>query len=204
MLKKKTTNLSGRNLKVARKLLFDVIDILEKNSIPYHLEGGTLLGIVRDKDLLPWDHDVDISVPETEVDRIIKLGPELLLKGYKFSKRKSGIEHGPIKKAAYSVMKVKPLFKYLGRIFSRRLFSDFVVLDIFVKMKDEKYTYWQAQGKVMRVDNRYYESFETIDYLGRSLRVPNHYREYLTEKYGDWSIPVKEWNCGEHEGTICS
>lgn len=47
--------LTEKNLKRARKLLFEVVELLEKHNIDYHLEGGPLLGVVRDKDLLPWD-----------------------------------------------------------------------------------------------------------------------------------------------------
>ena len=43
-------------------MLFYFTDFLTKHRINYFLEGGTLLGIVRDGDLLPWDHDVDISI----------------------------------------------------------------------------------------------------------------------------------------------
>ena len=43
-------------------MLFYSTDFLTKHGIKYFLEGGTLLGIVRDGDLLPWDHEVDISI----------------------------------------------------------------------------------------------------------------------------------------------
>lgn len=40
----------------------EVIKIFKKNNIHYWLCHGTLLGIIRDKRLIPWDHDVDIAV----------------------------------------------------------------------------------------------------------------------------------------------
>jgi len=42
-------NLTKRNLKRANKTLFILIDFFEREGIEYFLEGGTLLGIVRDK-----------------------------------------------------------------------------------------------------------------------------------------------------------
>ena len=40
----------------------EIIDLLNKKNIPYYLEGGALLGSVRDADLLPWDNDTDLSI----------------------------------------------------------------------------------------------------------------------------------------------
>lgn len=40
----------------------EVINILNVNKIHYWLCHGTLLGIVRDDELIPWDHDIDIAV----------------------------------------------------------------------------------------------------------------------------------------------
>jgi lipopolysaccharide cholinephosphotransferase len=193
-------SLTSANLTKARKILFTVTSLLDANSIPYHLEGGTLLGIVRDQDLLPWDDDVDISVPFEYAEEILKLKQQLLLKGYRMSTRKSKKDAGPIQAGQYSLFKIKPLVGYYLRWFTPG--SELVVLDLFVKVKNQTHTYWQAKEKVMRVENKFYESFETVDYLGQALKVPNHYREYLTEKYGNWSIPVKEWDCGENELTI--
>ena len=193
-------SLTSSNLSNARKVLFTVTSLLDANNIPYHLEGGTLLGIVRDQELLPWDDDVDISVPLEYAQEILKLKWQLLLKGYRLSTRKSKKDVGPIKVGHYSLFKIKPIVGYYLRWFTPD--SELVVLDLFMKVKDQTHTYWQAKEKVMRVENKFYESFETVDYLGQTLKVPNHYRDYLTEKYGNWSIPVKEWNCGENELTI--
>lgn len=38
------------------------IKLFNKNKINYWLCHGTLLGIIRDKQLIPWDHDIDIAV----------------------------------------------------------------------------------------------------------------------------------------------
>lgn len=202
MVREKKPSLDGKNLKIAREILFDIVNLFEKHQINYHLEGGTLLGIVRDHDLLPWDYDIDISIPESEVSKVSELRLDLLLRGYKFTKRKSQFDFGPIKKDHYSIFKVKPLLRYISHLVFPSALNNLIALDIFVKVADENYTYWQAKGKVMRVSNDYYKSFELVEYMGRQLRVPLNYRQYLTEKYGDWSVPVKEWDCGEHEGTI--
>ncbi len=204
MVERWKPELNEKNIQRARKVLFDVLTLFDKYSVNYHLEGGTLLGIVRDKDLLPWDYDVDVSIPEEEAEKIVAMKRDLLRLGYKLTIRRSAANHGPIAKGAYSIFKIKPLLPYIFQMVNPAYLKHFVVLDIFVKTNDETHTYWQAQGKVMRVEKKFYKSFEEIEYKGKWVRVPNDYKDYLTQKYGDWSVPVKEWKCGENEGTICA
>ena len=47
--------------------LIEIINLLDKNKIIYWLCHGTLLGIVRDKNLIPWDHDIDIAVWDEKI-----------------------------------------------------------------------------------------------------------------------------------------
>lgn len=37
--------------------------ICVKHSIPYYMLGGTMLGAIRHKDIIPWDDDMDFGVP---------------------------------------------------------------------------------------------------------------------------------------------
>jgi len=41
---------------------FEIIKILNDNNIKYWVCHGTLLGIIRDNNLIPWDHDIDIAL----------------------------------------------------------------------------------------------------------------------------------------------
>jgi len=183
-------------------MLFDVVNLFEKKKIIYHLEGGTLLGIVRDNDLLPWDHDVDISIPYNEIEKFLKVKKELYKKGYKISTRRSKSSMPPFNHGDYILFKVKRLIPSIVKLFFPWYKKNYIVLDIFIKKDDGLNCYWQAQNKLMRVENKFYATFETVNYLGINIKVPNLYRDYLTKKYGDWSIPIKEWECGKDEGTI--
>ena len=40
----------------------EIIKILNKFKIKYWICQGTLLGIIRDNQLIPWDHDIDIAI----------------------------------------------------------------------------------------------------------------------------------------------
>ena len=41
---------------------YEIIKILNKFKIKYWICQGTLLGIIRDNQLIPWDHDIDIAI----------------------------------------------------------------------------------------------------------------------------------------------
>ena len=44
--------------------------VFKENDLPYWVTGGTLLGCVRHKGLIPWDDDIDISVMETHEQKL--------------------------------------------------------------------------------------------------------------------------------------
>ena len=47
----------------------ETIDILNQNNVKYWICHGTLLGLIRDKQLIPWDHDIDIAVWSGTISR---------------------------------------------------------------------------------------------------------------------------------------
>lgn len=59
--------------KKASDMLRAVDDICIRNNITYFVMYGTLLGAIRHQGPIPWDYDVDILVPESELERFVSV-----------------------------------------------------------------------------------------------------------------------------------
>ena len=58
--------------KIQLEMLVEIDDFCRKHDIRYMLAFGTLLGAVRHKGFIPWDDDVDISMPLEDMLRFKK------------------------------------------------------------------------------------------------------------------------------------
>ena len=70
-------DLLRRIQKTQLQILIDVANFCDENNICYFLTSGTLLGAVRHKGFIPWDDDIDISMPRKDFERFILLSNKL-------------------------------------------------------------------------------------------------------------------------------
>ena len=182
--------LEGEVLDKALKMLRDTGEILDRCGIHYVLEAGTLLGIVRENRLLPWDNDVDITVTRDYEKKLLRNRWRFWLKGYRFYVRRYKRDVGPFRKGQVRIIRIQ----------TRRLVfvKDISLMDIFVKrLVDDRY-YWTVGVKkaVMKsTPRRFYEESTRMEFDGMEYSVPEDYEGYLEYHYGkDWRTPIKEWN----------
>ena len=173
-----------------KKMLLKTIDILNEKKLKYWLEAGTLLGILRDGDLIPWDYDADLGIPAESADEIMKLRLDFL-PNYLIKRRRVKTPWLP---GDIRVIKVKTPWEKIRQI-------NFHV-DLFCVYPVKNKYRWVDSNALKHVDRKYYDTLSTIEWEGRTINIPNHAEEYLSLRYGNWQIPNQNYNAGLHDGAI--
>jgi phosphorylcholine metabolism protein LicD len=198
--KKHSVSFDSESEKKAIKLLFDVNDILKKSGVDYWIEGGTLLGAIRDGKIIPWDHDLDLGMKYSSDSKMRKMISNLKKQYYVSVKEFKSID-GLWKLGNYRVIKVYPRKK--------QFFKEDLCLDLFVYYLGQlpnqteevyKYVVWDRNAYHKKV---FFDTIEEIEFYGKTIPVPSNPEEFLKVKYGEnWKTPVKEWNVALDDGSI--
>jgi phosphorylcholine metabolism protein LicD len=177
--------LRGRRLEISLRLLHNVTEFLESNNITYWLESGTLLGVVRENRLLPWDNDLDISIIDRDADKLIPIFYKLWFRGYKTRVFRHKKQDAPFVLGKPRILKV--FNSLVGSVF----------MDIFVKTKYEDHYYWAVGAEnysKKRTPAHFYENLTKVVFNGKEYNVPAAYEDYLAYRYGDWRTTKREWD----------
>lgn len=59
--------------KIEAKILKMFVDFCNEHSLRVYIIGGTLIGAVRHKGFIPWDDDIDVSMPRPDYDKLVEL-----------------------------------------------------------------------------------------------------------------------------------
>ena len=130
--------LEGETLKSALKMLERVTSIFEETGIKYSITAGTLLGIVRENRLLPWDRDMDLRIFHQDSKKILNSVRKIRKAGYKVRLRYQEKEDSPLNKGDLRILKIYSRKKYF--------FKGEVMMDCFIATKEKDRYIWSCGG----------------------------------------------------------
>ncbi len=75
--KRKTVEIADGDIRkiqmLVLKMMVEMDRICKKHNLTYYVAGGSILGGVRHKGFIPWDDDMDITMPRPDYDKFIEL-----------------------------------------------------------------------------------------------------------------------------------
>jgi phosphorylcholine metabolism protein LicD len=153
------------------KLLYEVVELLDKHNIPYWACGGTFLGAIRCKGIIKWDNDLDLCVLYKDKDKLQKF----------------------IEKDGRFIFDTTSTL--VNKIYNKT--GNYPFIDIFFmvpELEDKKIVYKCALKKARdRWKNEIYLEKELVPlkktkFGGMEIAIPNQYTRYFLATYG------KNWN----------
>lgn len=164
-----------RNLEITGRYVFD---LLEKFSVRYWLEGGSLLGAVRNGQIIEWDYDIDIGVYREDCAKLPIL--ERLFPKEPGSQIEDG--QGFLWEKAIEGDFVKVHFSRLNRIH----------VDIFafeaVNGTMTKQTWFKDHPQDMPFPEHFLQPLTKVKFIGIEASAPNNVEQFLELKFGDGVI----------------
>uniref|UniRef100_A0A7S2LVX7 LicD/FKTN/FKRP nucleotidyltransferase domain-containing protein n=1 Tax=Zooxanthella nutricula TaxID=1333877 RepID=A0A7S2LVX7_9DINO len=181
-------NCSGEHTHCA-DILFDILsytaDFLEQNNLEYYVTYGTLLGAVRDRDVIPWTGDIDLVVPMKSMLALLDADPETtpLLHGLRFSKELTGGIY-PLIRGCHTAIHNS----------SHKPGNTMRYLDIYSSGWIEQYSKTINYSNMFRREHPQY-----VEIRGRKFPGPFPAEEFLDACYGPtWRTPAMKKD--EHGG----
>ncbi len=155
-----------------------VDDLLERHGIVHWLDYGTLLGAVRNGELIPWDGDVDLGILDRDVEAVLALAPEVEQAGYVVK-----LVGESVVRVSYSSVNDSHVDLFAWREENGSLRHD-----------EDPAFQWPGMTDRTTFAKTYVETLAWVELHGRAFPAPHDPHRFLRDhRYGpDYLTPVRE------------
>jgi len=160
------------NDEMAKKLLFEIQDILNRVGLKFWLLHGTCLGAWRDKNFIKNDKDIDLGTKlEDFAPKAQILKEEFLSNNFKIA-------------IAYLSYNYKSFKKSIKQIQVNK-YGERASIFAYDLIDGKRFLRLPYKGDYARVfDVTMFENLKEIDFLDRKFLIPNETEKYLDYEYG--------------------
>ena len=163
------------NAEVLFNNLVEVKKVFEKYNITFWLSHGTMLGVFRDSDIIPWDDDIDIGLLLQDKPKVRLAEKELRELGFYIPPE--GNPNLPVKGTGndanmpfYDFVAIKDGEKIEGWFFEKK--GDFYIYDE------------PRCGSDLKHPAKYYDELQNYEWKNIIWKIPNHIQDWLLLMYG--------------------
>jgi len=160
---------------VLNKLIKTTVSIFHKNDFKYWMCGGTTIGAIRDKGIIPWDDDADFCIMDTDIENLLKMEKD-------FKSNNLGLVEwfGGYK-----------IYDLAGKDIEGRNFK-FPFIDLFIMVQNDNKILLKNKIALHHWPNEYYFIDELYplrlyDFEDYQIYGPNSPIEYLNRSYSNWN-----------------
>ncbi|MGR3762462.1 hypothetical protein ACUXV3_20370 (plasmid) [Roseobacteraceae bacterium NS-SX3] len=169
----------------AEQALRDTLQLLERNGIEAFILSGTFLGAIREKAILDHDYDIDLGVMADTTDKdqletVLQNSPPFRCISTASQVRLERDAAGQL------VRRVVPVLYKLRH-------QNGIIADIFLHYEEDG-VLWHGSS-LYRWDNAVF-GLAPVTLAGEYVQGPDNADRYLTENYGNWRIPKRDFHCG--------
>ena len=169
-------------LELARKAMGAVSEYLIARGLTVYVDFGTLLGLIRDGDIIPWDDDVDFAINEEDFDRAIELMEGFL----PFAPKQNDIEWNvSVVSRGGNDTSIKVTFLQPGSEYNH------FKIGLAKRRHVDGNSVLVGLGGMLYSPSHHFLKHEKIEALGYTFCTPSAPEDYLTFVYGDWKTHRK-------------